>query len=266
MGVRIAVSGAAGRMGRRVIEMAMADPDIRLVAAIESPGHPWVGRHLTDVAHVAGSEVCVADRLSPEDRVQVIIDFSTPEGAVERARDAANLGAALVTGTTGLSEGQADEIGEISGRVPVLRAANFSIGVNMLLKLVKGAAEALGEAFEVEIVEAHHHGKADAPSGTALAIAEAIAGARGRPLEKDAVYGRRGRTGPRRPSEIGIHAVRMGDVVGEHTVYFAAPGERLVIGHIATSRDAFASGALRAAKWIAGRPAGMYTMSDMLRG
>ncbi len=265
MSVRIAVSGAAGRMGRRTIELAMADPEVRVVAAVESRGHPWVGKHLADVARVAGSEVCVGDRLSPEDRVQVIVDFSTPEGAVERARDAANLGAALVTGTTGLSAEQLDELGEISGRIPMLRAANFSIGVNMLLKLAREAAEALGEAFEVEIVEVHHHGKADAPSGTALAIAEAVAEARGRSLEKNAVYGRKGRVGPRKPAEIGIHAVRMGDVVGEHTVYFAAAGERLMLGHVAASRDAFASGALRAAKWICGKPAGTYSMSDVLK-
>lgn len=219
--VRVAVLGATGRMGRRVVALAASEPDVTVVAAV---GRGGIG---------AG---CFAD-------AEVVVDFSLPAGL---AAALPHLGdAALVTGTTGLDEETLARLADRSARAPVLTTANFSTGVTLLLDLVERAARVLPE-YDVEVIETHHRAKVDAPSGTALALARAAAGGRGTDLG------------------IGIHAVRMGDVVGEHQVWLAGAGERVLLGHVATSRDTFAAGALRAARWIRGRPPGRYAMRDAL--
>jgi 4-hydroxy-tetrahydrodipicolinate reductase len=194
----------------------------------------------------------------------VLIDFSTAESTARHAAAAAELGVALVIGTTGLAPAQQAAVDAAAKRVAVLQAPNFSLGVNLLFRIAREVARALGEDFDVGIVEAHHNQKADAPSGTALGLARAVAEGLGRDADEAMVHGRQGRPGPRARKEIGMHALRMGSVVGEHTAHFASPYERLELTHRAESRVVFAAGALRAAKWIAGKPAGRYTMDDVL--
>ncbi|MBW1876762.1 MAG: 4-hydroxy-tetrahydrodipicolinate reductase [Deltaproteobacteria bacterium] len=257
--MRLAVLGATGRVGRLVVAEAMAAHDLDLVAAVATdiPGE--------DAGRVAGTsdagvvlapvaEGCFA-------RAEVVVDFSTPEGLMEALP---HLGSgALVTGTTGLGQEETNRLLARSEVAPVLSAPNFSTGVTLLLDLVRRTAEALPD-YDVEVVETHHRNKIDAPSGTALALARAAARAHGTDLENRAVFGRAGRTGPRETGDIGVHAVRMGDVVGEHQVWFAGRGDRVLIGHTATSRTTFAEGALRAVRWIRGKPPGRYDMRDVL--
>jgi 4-hydroxy-tetrahydrodipicolinate reductase len=250
---RIAVLGATGRMGRMVLAAVLAAEDLQLVAAIG---------HSRDLGIDAGALIGlppagVAITALAELDADVVIDFSLPEAL---AAALPRLGkAALVTGTTG----KTPDLSARANAFPVLQAANFSTGVNVLLHVAAEVAAAM-PAADVEIVEAHHRLKQDAPSGTALALGDAIARARASSLADHAVHGRSGRPGPRPAGEIGFHALRLGDVVGEHQVWFAADGERVSLGHVASSRATFAAGALRAARWIAGRPAGTYAMADVL--
>jgi len=262
MSLRIAVSGAGGRMGRRVVSLVMAEPDLELASACEGEGHPDLGRDAGEVAGAGPVGIPITDGIGGEP--EVIIDFSLPAGAARAARKAAEMGIPLVTGTTGLGAKERAELESAAGRVPVLEAPNFSLGVSVLTRLVKDAAQALGPGYDVEIVEAHHNRKADAPSGTALGLARAAAAALGRDTAKDLTYGRQGEPGPRKPTEIGIHAVRAGDIVGEHTVIFGGRGERVELVHRAQTRDNFVVGALRAARFLVGRPAGRYTMAQVL--
>jgi 4-hydroxy-tetrahydrodipicolinate reductase len=279
MATRICIAGVAGRMGRRVLALAREDPEIEVRAALERPGHAWVGQPLERLvpggpagvdargsSGAAGVSPAVVASALPAAGVQVVIDFTLAESSVQLAEQASRLGVALVVGTTGFDESQKARLKECAARVPMVLAPNFSVGVNVLLKAAAVVAQALGPEYEVEIVEAHHDQKVDAPSGTALALAERIAKALGRDLKQEAVYGRRGTVGKRPRGEIGIHALRMGDVVGEHTAYFAIGGERLELTHRAASRDTFARGALRAAKWLIGqrKPAGLYAMAQVL--
>jgi len=257
--IRLAVLGATGRMGRMVVAETLAAPDLTLVAAIAAD---HAGE---DAGRLAGSNDagvivspvaagCFAD-------AEVVVDFSTPEGlggALPHLGDVA-----LVTGTTGLGTEETARLAAHAAVAPVLSAPNFSTGVNLLLDLVRRAAKALPD-YDIEVVEAHHRHKVDAPSGTALALARAAAHARGTDLEGRAVFGRSGRTGPRETGAIGVHALRMGDVVGEHQVWLAGRGDRVLLGHVATSRTTFTEGALRAARWIRGRPPGRYDMRDVL--
>lgn len=260
--LRVAVNGAAGRMGRMVIADILEHDDLTLVGAADRPGHPDAGR---DAGALCGKwSVGVALGEAGPDTfadAEVVVDFSLPGGTLALLE--VLTGQALVTGTTGLEPAHMRFLDDYAKRAPVVRASNFSIGVNLLLGLVAQAA-ALAPRYDVEIVEMHHRHKRDAPSGTALALGAAVAGARGVALDTVGVHGRSGETGPRSQGEIGLHALRGGDVIGEHTVYLAGPGERLMIGHLATSREAFASGALRAALWVEGRPAGLYDMRDVL--
>lgn len=262
MTARVAVLGATGRMGRLVVAGVLGTDDLVLAAAIARERSATVGRDAGELVGVGACGVPISPLNGYSFRdVDVIIDFSLPE-ALEQALP--HLGsAALVSGTTGLSGALRDRLDRRARSNAVLHASNFSTGVNLLLHLVAEAARALPD-YDVEIVEAHHRHKEDAPSGTAIALGMAAASARGRELDAVATHGRHGRTGARPAGQIAFHAVRMGDVVGEHDVWLAGAGERVRLGHVASSRATFAQGAIRAARWIVGRPPGRYSMRDVL--
>lgn len=262
---KIAVTGAAGRMGKAIINAMQAAPQTSLAGALEREGSPFTGK---DAGEVAGREKLGVKITSSMDKAfkdaDVIIDFTMPEASLEFLKYAVKRKQAVVLGTTGFSHHQREEIKEISQKISVVMAPNMSVGVNLLLKLVHDAAVAIGRDYDIEIIEAHHRHKKDAPSGTAIRIAEVIADAVNRDLDKVAVYERKGIIGERRPEEIGIQSIRAGDIVGDHTVIFAAPGERIELIHKASSRDTFAAGAVRAAVWLANKPAALYDMQDVL--
>ena len=260
--IHVAVSGAAGRMGRTLVRLIAESDDLELVAALEAPGHPCLGASAGALAGVADVAVPVTDAL-PE-AMDVLVDFSLPEGSIGRIEACAAAGVPCVVGTTGFSEAERGRIAAAARRTAIVLAPNMSVGVNVMFHEAARLARALGDAYDIEIVEAHHRFKKDAPSGTALKIAEEIAAATGRDLARDAVHGRGPGHAPRRPGEIGIHAIRGGDIVGEHIVYYTALGERLELKHVAHSRDTFAHGALRAARWVADRGPGLYSMADVL--
>lgn len=264
---RIAITGAAGRMGRALIEATLDAEGCELTAVVERAGHELVG---TDAGELAGrshlgipllDDVEVALASAP---VDVLIDFTTPEATLNhlRACDAADV--AMVIGTTGFSTEQRAQISSAAERRPIVFAANYSVGVTLSLKLLELAARVLGDRVDIEIIEAHHRHKVDAPSGTALRMGEAIANVLGRDLETHAIYGREGHTGARDRKTIGFSTIRAGDIVGEHTVMFADLGERLEISHKSSSRMTFATGAVRAAQWLQGRGVGLYDMEDVL--
>jgi 4-hydroxy-tetrahydrodipicolinate reductase len=260
--VRVGLLGAAGRMGRLLAAAILAAPDLRLVLAIEHGDHPLLGR---DVGLIAGVDPCgrVLEPLQEGAAavVDAFVDFSLPAGT--RALLTLAGERPLVVGTTGLEPELRAALAAHAARAPVVHAPNFSTGVTLLLELCRICGAQLAN-YDAEIVESHHRGKRDAPSGTALALAEAIAVARGTTVAEQARHGRHGATGVRPAGEIGIHALRGGDVVGEHQVILAGEGERLVLGHVATSRQAFVGGALRALRWIGDRPPGLYGMRDVL--
>jgi len=260
--IEVAVSGAAGRMGRTLVRLIAEADDLRLAAALEAPGHEAVGADAGTLAGVGPTGVEVTDALPG--RTDALVDFSLPDGSVERIEACAEAGIPCVVGTTGFSKGQRARVEAAAGKTAVLAAPNMSVGVNVLFHLGAELARTLGPAYDIEIVEAHHRFKKDAPSGTALKIAEEIAGATGRDLATSAVHGRGPDHPPRKEGEIGIHAVRGGDIVGEHIIYYTAVGERLELKHVAHSRDTFAHGALRAARWVADRGPGLYSMTDVL--
>jgi 4-hydroxy-tetrahydrodipicolinate reductase len=259
---RIVILGAAGRMGQALLRCSRRFPDLRVAAAIEAAGHPSLGQ---DAGLLAGAgRLDVPLVAGPAPAADVVVDFTFHTAAPANLSAAASANLAVVLGTTGLTPAEQGAVRDAARRVPVVWAPNMSLGVNVLLDLVRRAAAMLGPAYDAEIVEMHHRHKKDAPSGTALALAEALAAGRTVRLQDVARHGRSGITGERPAGEIGIHAVRGGDVVGDHTVSFAGDGERVELVHRATSRDAFAMGALQAASWIAGRPAGLYTMRHVL--
>lgn len=260
--IRIAVNGAAGRMGRRLVALIQETEGLALAAALEFSGSEHLGADAGLLAGVGELGIKLAATL-PTKGVNVLIDFSLPAGTAARVPEAAAAGVAMVIGTTGLDEATTKLVAEAAREVAVVHAANMSVGVNVLLKTAADLARALGPAYDVEIIEAHHRFKKDAPSGTALALARSIAEATGRDLADDACYGREG-TCPRKEGEIGIHAVRAGDIVGEHTIIYGALGERIELRHVASTRDTFVRGALRAAQWVAGKPAGLYSMQNVL--
>jgi 4-hydroxy-tetrahydrodipicolinate reductase len=264
MATRIAVLGATGKMGCAIVRVIATDPQAGLAAAVERPGHPALGQDAGTAAGAAAAGVPIQAALPAPGQAEVWIDFSIPAATMAAVPAAVAAKAALVVGTTGLGEAERQALAEAARQVPVVFAPNFSVGVNVLLKLVGDAARALGPAYDLEIVEAHHRAKRDAPSGTALRLGQALAEAAGRPLAQSARYERHGEIGARVEGEIGIQTVRGGDVVGDHTVYFLGIGERIEITHRATSRDTFAQGAVRAAIWVAGRAPGLYDMRDVL--
>jgi 4-hydroxy-tetrahydrodipicolinate reductase len=265
MTIKIIVCGAGGRMGKRIIACAGEEEDLRVSGAVERSGHPDIGR---DAGELSGREKIgcfLTDSLEGAlDGGDVVIDFSSPEAAPATAAACASAGKSLVVGTTGLGPEGERKLRESARGIPCVFSPNMSLGVNLLFRLVGETAEALGDAYDVEIVEAHHRLKKDAPSGTAKKIAEIAAAALRRDLAENAVYGREGMVGERTRDEIGILAVRAGDIVGEHTVIFSAPGERLELIHRAHSRDTFARGALRAARFAAAAGPGFYSMRDVL--
>lgn len=262
--MRVAVLGAGGRMGRAIVRALSETEGARLVAAVERPGSPDVGADAGTLAGLAPVGVAIGQALPAASAADVWIDFSSPAASVANAHAAASSGARLVVGTTGLGAQDREAIAGAARAVPVVLAPNMSVGVNVLLALVADAARALGPGYDLEIVEAHHRAKRDAPSGTALRLAEALAEATGRDLGKTARYERHGDIGPRTAPEIGIQTIRGGDVVGDHTVFFLGMGERLELTHRASSRDTFARGAVRAALWLGNRPPGLYDMRDVL--
>ena len=263
--VRLGVVGAAGKMGRTLVSMIQEAEGLTLVAAVEQPGVPHVGRDAGEVAGIGNAGVAINDDLvSVMDGVDVLIDFTLAEATLANLAACRSGGTAMVIGTTGLSAGQQQALQEAAGEIPIVHSGNFSLGINAALQLVEMAARIFGDGADVEIVEAHHRHKVDAPSGTALMLGERVAQALDRDLDLVSVHGRQGQTQARQRETIGFHAIRGGEIVGEHRVMFIAGGERLEIAHAAQSRANFAEGALRAATWVAGQPAGLYDMEDVL--
>ncbi len=260
----LAILGAAGRMGQAVIRAAARAPAWRLVAAVEAPRCSLLGKDAGQVAGIAEIGVTLTDDARQAARqAEVLVEFSFPSATARHAALAAALRKPLVIGTTGLSKAEAAAVRRAAVRTAIVWAPNMSVGVNLLFAVVARAAAVLPD-YDLEIIETHHRHKHDAPSGTALRLAEAAAEARGLDLDAVAVHGRRGLAGDRPAAQIGIHAVRAGDVVGDHTVLLAADGERLELTHRASTRDCFARGALRAAAWLRGRRPGLYRMLDVL--
>jgi len=263
--IEICLVGACGRMGKRITAAVAQSEDLRLVAAVETKGHPLLGQDIGQVAGISPLGVTVGDDLgSALSRSQLVIDFSLPDSVVRTAELCWRNGIPLVTGVTGIPEEGAEILRRAAKEIAVVWAPNMSVGVNLMFKVASEVASVLGAEFDVEIVEIHHRFKKDAPSGTARRLAEVIAASLGRNLEEVACYGRRGLTGERDPNQIAIHALRAGDVVGEHTVVFGALGERFEITHKAHSRDTFARGAVVAARFAAGADPGLYDMQDVL--
>ena len=262
--VRIAVLGAAGKMGRAILRATLDEAGAQVAVAVERPGSPELGQDVGALVGAAATGVATRSDLPRAGEADVWIDFSAPSAAAGNATAAAAAGAALVVGTTGLAAADKEIIAAAARKVAVVFSPNMSVGVNVLLELVAQAARVLGPAYDIEIVEAHHRMKRDAPSGTALRLAEAVAEATGRDLGKTARYERHGDVGPRTSQEIGMQTIRGGDVVGDHTVFFLGLGDRVEITHRASSRETFARGAVRAALWLSGRPAGLFDMRDVL--
>lgn len=262
---KIAITGAAGRMGRMLIEAVAASADAELTAAIERPESSLIGADSGELAGFGKNGVeIVGDISEVSDKFDVLIDFTVPGATLDNAYFCADHGKGIVIGTTGFSSEQLLELESLQVKLPMIKAANYSTGVNLSLKLLELAASVMGNDCDIEIVEAHHKHKVDAPSGTALAMGEAIADTLDRDLSKVAVYGREGQTGARDSETIGFATVRGGDVVGDHTVMFMAEGERLEITHKASSRMSFARGAVRAAAWLIGKDNGLYDMREVL--
>ncbi len=251
-------------MGRALIEAATASEGIALAGALEIPGSPWAGRDAGDLAAAARGMPIETDVHRVLGGSDVLVDFTRPEGTLGHLRAARELRRAMVIGTTGFAPAGVEEIRAAAREIPIVMAPNMSVGVNVALRLVETAARALGPDYDVEVFEIHHKLKVDAPSGTALKLGEVAAKARGTTLEKDAVFERHGVTGERKGGAIGFSVARGGDIVGDHTVYFAGPGERIEITHRSTSRATYAQGALRAAKFLRGKAPGLYDMQDVL--
>ncbi|WP_299360715.1 4-hydroxy-tetrahydrodipicolinate reductase [uncultured Paracoccus sp.] len=264
-GPGIVVTGVSGRMGRMLVELVRASDACHLVGAVEREGSDWIGQDLGAALGGAPIGITVTDDPLPAiARAQAVIDFTTPSASVGFAELAAQARAVHVIGTTGLSPDDLTRIAAAARHAPIIRAGNMSLGVNLLLGLTRRVAAALGEDWDIEVVEAHHRHKVDAPSGTALMLGAAAAEGRGAALEELRTPAREGITGARRPGSIGFSAIRGGDVVGEHDVIFAAAGERVVLRHLATDRAIFARGALRAALWGQDKGPGEYDMADVL--
>ncbi|HET7340113.1 MAG TPA: 4-hydroxy-tetrahydrodipicolinate reductase [Methylomirabilota bacterium] len=261
----LVIAGAAGRMGSRIVALARDSAGLTVAAALEAPGHPALGRDAGETAGGGRLGVTLADDATAAiTRDRVLVEFSVPEATLAHLRLVAAAGARAVVGTTGFSAAQREEIAALGRRAPIMLAPNMSVAVTLAFRLLPIMARALGDDYDVEITEIHHRFKKDAPSGTALRMAEVVAEALGRDLRKVAVYGREGLPGERSPQEIAVMSLRSGDVVGEHTVSFGTLGERLELTHRAHSRDTFARGALRAARWISAQPPGLYSMADVL--
>lgn len=263
--LRIAIAGASGRMGRTLVEAVHQNPEMRLGAASALPADPAVGQDVGALCGLPLQQVRLTGDLGSElNNFDVLIDFTSPEATVAHARLCAQHGKKLIVGTTGLDAAQKALLAEAAETTAIVFAPNMSIGVNLCFKLLELAAQVIGENCDIEIVEAHHRHKKDAPSGTALGMGEVVARTLGRDLKDVAVYGREGHTGERDGKTIGFATIRAGDIIGDHTVIFASPGERVEISHKASSRMNFAAGAVRAALWLRDRQTGLYSMQDVL--
>ena len=262
--LRIAVAGANGRMGRMLVEAISQSGDCVLSGALGLPDSPELGQDASAFLGSPSGVIITADLPAGLAHAQVLIDFTRPEGTLAHLAACRELGVKMVIGTTGFNAAQKAQIAEHAQHLAVVMAPNMSVGVNVVLRLLETAAAALNQGYDVEIIEAHHRHKVDAPSGTALAMGEAVAKALGRDLKDCAVYGREGLTGERDPSTIGFATVRGGDIVGDHTVLFAGTGERIEISHKASSRATFAQGSLRAARFLAGQTKGLFGMDQVL--
>jgi 4-hydroxy-tetrahydrodipicolinate reductase len=262
--IKLAITGAAGRMGQRIATLALEGNIFELVCTMERADHPDLGK---DYAAILGSSKTKA-KLSSELSAspEVIIDFTAPVATVHWLEAARSHKIPLVIGTTGLTENELSKIREAAKTIPIVQAPNMSVGMNLLFRTVKEMARTLGENYDIEIVEQHHRFKKDAPSGSALGLLNAVAEGLGKNPKDIAIFGREGREATRKPGEVAVHAIRLGDTVGEHTVYFGSLGETVSISHSAHSRDTFACGALRAAQWLVGKKPGLYSMQDVLFG
>ncbi|MES2608771.1 MAG: 4-hydroxy-tetrahydrodipicolinate reductase [Pseudomonadota bacterium] len=262
--VRVAVAGASGRMGRMLIEALRATDDCVLAGALDVPASPGIGSDATAFLGHASGVAITSDIKTGLQNADILIDFTRPEGTLAHLAVCAEMGVKMVIGTTGFSDEQKAEIAALAQRTAVVMAPNMSVGVNVTLKLLEMAAKAMATGYDIEIIEAHHRHKVDAPSGTALKMGEVIAGAMGRDLKECAVYAREGITGERDPSSIGFAAIRGGDIVGDHTVLFAGIGERIEITHKSSSRTTYAQGSLRAVRYLAAHKTGLHDMFDVL--
>ncbi|HKL77042.1 MAG TPA: 4-hydroxy-tetrahydrodipicolinate reductase [Gammaproteobacteria bacterium] len=262
---RIVITGASGRMGGNLLQAVAEDEATALAGAVDRPGSAAVGRDAGELAGTGPLGVTVAENLGEVlAEADAVIDFTLPEATVTYAAACAEAGVPMVIGTTGFDTAQQAALEDAGRSVALMIAPNMSIGVNLTFKVLDMVARALGDDYDVEVIEAHHRNKVDAPSGTALRMGEVVAEALDRDLEANAVYGRQGRTGVRERETIGFETIRAGDIVGEHTVMFAGAGERVEIAHKASSRQTFAGGAVRAAKWVTTQPPGLYDMQDVL--
>ncbi|MBL8413330.1 MAG: 4-hydroxy-tetrahydrodipicolinate reductase [Propionivibrio sp.] len=263
-GIRIAVVGASGRMGRMIIESTLKDGEARLVSAIEQPGMPALGKDAGELVGMPCGVPVTIDVEAGIAQADCLIDFTRPEGTLQHLALCRRHKVAIVIGTTGFDEAGKQSIADAASEIPIVYAPNMSVGVNVVFKLLETASRILAEGYDIEIVEAHHKHKIDAPSGTALRMGEVVAKALGRELKKCAVYGREGVTGERDPSTIGFATVRGGDIVGDHTVMYCGIGERVEISHKAGSRMPYALGSLRAARFLADKQSGLFDMQDVL--
>ena len=266
MSIRLAVSGATGRMGHTILELAASNSQFEIVGVLENASHSAVGKSLGEALPALGKvKVSISSTLaSINPKPQILIDFTQPPATLAYLREAQDLGVGMVIGTTGFSEDPKKQIRDAAKKIPVMMASNMSVGMNLLFALVEEAAGKLGPSYDVEIVEAHHNLKKDAPSGSALSLGESVARGWKVNLKDVAIHGREGLVGERKKGTIGFHALRGGDIVGDHTVLYAGPGERLELTHRAHSREAFAQGALKAALFVAGKKDGFYDMGDVL--
>lgn len=265
MAIKIGVCGAAGRMGKTILEVCHEIDNVEIVAAIEYKGSSMIGIDAGEQASIGKIGVIIVDDIAKvADQIDVLIDFTIATSLIENLEKCRATGKCMVIGTTGLDDNQKEMINKAAKDIPIIFAPNMSIGVNLCLKLLEMTAQVIGDESDIEIIETHHKHKKDAPSGTALRMGEVVADTLGRNLQDCAVYGRAGLTGERDKNTIGFATIRAGDIVGEHTVMFASAGERIEITHKATSRKTFASGAVRAAQWLANKDKGLFDMQDVL--
>jgi 4-hydroxy-tetrahydrodipicolinate reductase len=262
--LNVVIAGATGRMGRALIEAVTRAPQMRLHAVLDRADSPAIGRDAGDGIGVHAGVTIGADVVRAIDGADALIDFTLPTATLAHLDACVGRGVAMVIGTTGFDPAGRQRLADAGAKIPLVVAPNMSVGVNVAFKLVETAARILGDAYDVEVFEIHHRHKIDAPSGTAVRLGEVAAAALGRDLARDAVHGREGVTGERTQREIGFHSARGGDIVGDHTVFFAGAGERLEITHRSSSRANYALGALRAVRWLDGRAAGLYDMQDVL--
>ncbi len=263
--VKVSVAGALGRMGSRIVSLSLEDPAIRLSGAFERGEQEGIGKDTGSILGMGTLGVILSKSIQDTiEDTDVIIDFTTVESSLENVRVCSKHKKSIVIGTTGFNDSQIDEVRNLGRDIPMVLAPNMSVGVNLLLKVLKDVASILGDDYDIEIIEAHHRLKKDAPSGTAMKMAQVVAEAVQRDLHEVAIYSRKGLIGERAKKEIGIQTIRAGDIVGEHTVIFGGLGERIEITHKASSRDTFARGALRAALWIKDKPPGLYDMQGVL--